>query len=110
MKKLITQLLEWALQSKSIDPKKNEHEIHNLFFYSNFHPLTTKQAITVKINSDIAFNKEIAFRENEYTEGLKAIESYKLSRKERVMKIIKDPIFEKQISEMEVNFEMVKTN
>lgn len=101
-------LIEKHIYTEKPNPKKNEFEIINLLKYSNFTPLNIQQSIIMKQNIDHEFNKYIDQTEKEYKRGLEAIEHYKLNKKDRLMKIIQDPVFEKQLSELEVKFEIVK--
>lgn len=104
----LNQLLEWINRQKKIDPRKNEAEIMNLLFYSNFHLLTTQQSIALYKNIQHKFNKELIEREKESEEEVKAVQNFRVSRKERLMEIVTDPNFEKELKELEVDFETVK--
>jgi len=113
--KKATELKNWLemairkwLPSEGVDLKKNEQEILNLLFYSNFNPLTTEQSIDLykriseKFKSTMDERQEMAINEHN------AIQDFKFPSV--VKSCVKDPKFDLPLEKIEVDFEIVKPN
>lgn len=86
--------------------QSNENEILYLLLNQDFEPLSTCQSIALMQNIKDKFDKVILSREMDSKNELKSIESYRLTKAERLKKIIKDPVFDIPVQ----NFEFVKSN
>ena len=88
--------------------KKNEDEILNLLLYSNFNKLEISESTQIMLNVKRRFDEKVLLSESYHQKELKAIEGFKISKNERIKELVNDPNFDKQLKDINVNYEFVK--
>lgn len=96
--------------SFQINLQENENQIIALLEQSNGNNLKISESITILNNINEKMKKIIDSYEVMHTEELNAIKAFKENKKERIKKIINDPVFDKALSEINVDYEIVKAD
>jgi len=108
LKNYIQRLIEKLIPSEKPNPIQNQEQIMTLLFYSNFTKLSTEQSITIFQNVKDLFDIKILNLETALNNEKKAIDNYKLSKQQRLEKIVNDPVFEYPINNHGFSVEFVK--
>lgn len=104
--KTIKRLLIDLFPTSEVNISKNVENSLNAIFYSNYEPISTLESIRIFELVKSKFEKEISTRENNAKLELESIEKYRMTRNERLKKIINDPVFDIPVH----NVEFVKPN
>ena len=127
--KKATKLQHWLqesiskwIPSEKPDTKKNEQEIMNLLFFSNFNQLSTADSISIFSVIKDKFEKEIALRKEKCQDELGVIRKFEYDKLEkttytvtaggantRVKEHVNNPVFDKPyVENIEVNYSEVE--
>lgn len=113
--KKATELKNWfsawwerQIKKKSVNLKENEQSIMSLLTWCNGSRLTTEERILLFSTIRNKFENIIDNDEISTTNTLRAIKQFK--GKEPIKTVVNDAIFERPLSEINVDYEIVKGN
>lgn len=105
-KSWLEKLISRILPSENPNPIKNEQEIMNLLFYSNFNKLPVKDSILIFLHIEEKFKKQIADIKSERKSDISVINDFdgtnQSDKQESLKELIGRPIFELPVKEFEV--------
>lgn len=108
LKNWLSKWWERQIKKETINLKENEESIMTLLTWCNGSRLTTEERILLFSTIRNKFENIIDNDEISTTNTLKAIKEFK--GKEPIKTVVKDPVFEKSLNEINVDYEFVKAN